>query len=193
MRLDRLRNGMLLAGAALVLVAASFQAGRSSAAGAEPGSAADPLVSRSYVDQYVQTYVNQQVQASLQGQLTQTIQSSVAQSVQLMVPGQVAQAVPPAVQAAVAPLVEWKVVPVPKGQGLAAGAGTEMVLRSGQARAVAGPAGGVADLTGGKDLGQGAVVPANHLLLAARADGRGISAASDLVVLVRGSFSYTGQ
>ncbi len=102
-----------------------------------PGSDADPLVARSYVDQYLSLVV----------------------------------------------------VEVAKGQTLVGGAGTEIILRSGTARAVASQLGGVCDLTGGRDLPQGELVKTNHLLLVPRADGRGIRADTALFVMVRGPYT----
>ena len=44
-------------------------------------------------------------------------------------------------------------------------------------------------VTQGVDLGSGSAVPANHLLLVPRDDGRGIKATSDAIVMVRGEFT----
>lgn len=126
---------------ALGLVGAGFWAGGARAAGADPGSSADPLVSRSYVDQYVQ----------------------------------------------------FRVVNVTRGQVLLADGGTELVLRAGEATAVVSPAGGLSDLTAGKDLKQDEPAAANHLLLVPRSDGRGLRAVTDVILLVRGTYVIQGQ
>lgn len=130
-----------LMAAALVLAGVGFWAGGVRAAGIQPGSNADPLVSKSYVDQYVQ----------------------------------------------------FRVVNLTKGQMLVADGGTELVVRAGQAAAVASLSGGVSDLTGGKDLKQDEPVSANHLLLIPRSDGRGLKATTDAIVLVRGTYLVQGQ
>lgn len=53
--------------------------------------------------------------------------------------------------------------------------GTEFIVRTGQVQAVAGKNGdGLTDLTAGADLGAGASVGHNHLLLIARSDNRGL-------------------
>jgi len=107
------------------------------AAGTEPGSEADPLVARSYVDQYV----------------------------------------------------GLRVVNLPTGQKLTAGAGTELIIRDGKAAAVAGAGGGLSDLTAGKDLAEGEIIPHNHLVLVPKDDGRGFTAVSNVTALVRGEYS----
>jgi len=72
------------------------------------------------------------------------------------------------------------------GQKLEGNGGTEIIVRSGTARAVASPQGGVCDVTAGKDLAQGERVALNHLLVIPRTDGRGILAETALYVMVRG-------
>jgi len=114
---------------------------RAQAAGAEPGTEGDPLVSKSYVDQFT----------------------------------------------------VLQVVNLPKGQKLIADAGAELVLRSGTATAIGSQLGGLADVTAGKDLGTGQAVPANHLLIVPRTDGRGLAAVTDCILLVRGPFTIKAQ
>lgn len=125
----------------LLAVAAALVAGglvgRATAQTAEPGTGADPLVSKSYVDQ-----------ATL-----------------------------------------FRVVEVPAGQVILGEAGTEMVLRSGKATAIVSPQGGLLDVTGGTDTPQGAPIPANHLIIIPRSDGRGFHAVTNLVLMVKGRVS----
>ncbi len=78
---------------------------------------------------------------------------------------------------------------VEKGKTLIGGGGTELILRSGGALAVAKGSDGLSDVTEGKDLGGGFAVTKNHLLLVPRDDGRGISAATDIWVMVKGTYS----
>ncbi|MDK2883084.1 MAG: hypothetical protein PWP58_1420 [Bacillota bacterium] len=119
---------------AAVAVLAGAGAGHLRATAAEPGSDADPLVAKSYVDK----------------------------------------------------LVALKVLELKAGQTLRAEAGAELVLRAGRAVALTGPQGGLADLTAGRDIQAGEPVPANHLILVPRTDGRGIKALTPVVLLVRG-------
>lgn len=82
-----------------------------------------------------------------------------------------------------------EVVSLKKGESIAGGKGTEIILRSGQAAVVDSAGGGLSDLTAGKDLKKGEKIPQNHLLLVPRDDGRGLAAQTDVVLLVRGNFT----
>ena len=79
--------------------------------------------------------------------------------------------------------------PVDAGDKLIGGEGTEIILRSGEAKAITNGTNGISDLTSGKDLSQGAAISQNHLLLVPRADGRGISAVTGTWVLIKGSYT----
>ena len=82
----------------------------------------------------------------------------------------------------------FKVVEVPAGKSIYGDSGTEMVLRMGKGSIIATAKGGVADLTSGIDLANGAIIPANHHLLVPLDDGRGLSVTSDSLVLVKGAY-----
>lgn len=125
---------LLVVAAALVT---GVLVGRATAQTAEPGTGADPLVSKSYVDQ-----------AAL-----------------------------------------FRVVEVPAGQAIIGEAGTELVLRGGQATAIVSEQGGLLDVSAGIDTPQGAQIPANHLIVIPRSDGRGFKATTDLVLMVKGRAS----
>lgn len=75
------------------------------------------------------------------------------------------------------------------GQKLIGGEGTEIILRSGEATAIDNGANGISDLTIGTDLMTGSQVGTNHLLLVPRNDGRGITAITDIWVMVRGTYT----
>ena len=83
----------------------------------------------------------------------------------------------------------FKVVNMKKGNVLTCEEGTELVLRMGKANVFTTPKGGIADLTAGTDLYNTSVVPANHHLVVPVADGRGIEAKSDVIVLVKGDYT----
>lgn len=86
-----------------------------------------------------------------------------------------------------APAPGFKIVNVPSGKKIT-GAGTELILRSGRAKAVEGAGGGLSDLTEGRNLSSGDAVKADHLLLSIKEDGRGVVAESDTIFLVRGEY-----
>lgn len=81
------------------------------------------------------------------------------------------------------------VVDVPNGKTIVADAGTEMILRKGSGTVIATEKGGLADTTGGYDLGNGAAMPANHMLIVPVGDGRGFTATSDVIVMVKGGYN----
>lgn len=72
------------------------------------------------------------------------------------------------------------------GETVTFSAGTELILRMGKATVVATDKGGLADVTDGVDLANGAVFPANHQLIVPVGDGRGLLAQENILVLVKG-------
>jgi len=128
---------VLVAAIAIAIFGGGFLTGRTQAATLAPGSYEDPLVSQSYLEQFV----------------------------------------------------ELVVVELASGQRLEGGAGTQIIVRSGPARAVASSSGGMCDVTSGRDLTSNERVSANHLLLVPRNDGRGILAEGKVWALVRGVYT----
>ncbi|AUG58705.1 hypothetical protein [Acetivibrio saccincola] len=79
-----------------------------------------------------------------------------------------------------------------EGQTLIVGESGEIILRGGKAKAIAGEAGGLSDVTAGSgvDITTGQDVPLNHLLLISRDDGRGLKVVSSKAwVLVKGPYT----
>ena len=83
----------------------------------------------------------------------------------------------------------FEIVNVKAGQTVIAGASTEMILRMGNAQIVATQKGGVADVTQGIDLQNGAVMPSNHLLIVPLDDGRGAQMLSDGIIMIKGNYT----
>ena len=137
-----------------------------------PGTASDPVVSKSYMD--AQIKVLQDQIAELKDQLSK-VQT-----------GQGSQGSTPA-PAGEYPVFE--VVRVESGQSIIAGASAEIILRSGTAIAIASESGGVSDVTGGTDLPTGQAVTKNHLLIIPADDGRGITCTSMCYVMVKGAYT----
>lgn len=136
---------------------------------AEPGSQEDPIVTKSYVDAAVDDHV-------LAIEQLQLLCNSLEDEMEKM-KGQLSEDKSNAFQ----------IVTVEAGYRLYAGNGTELVLRAGNAVALAGKSGGLADTTSGKDLAGNTKIAPNHLLIAASNDGRGAKALSKCWFLVRGS------
>ncbi|MFA5577686.1 MAG: hypothetical protein WCZ27_05800 [Tissierellaceae bacterium] len=86
----------------------------------------------------------------------------------------------------------WKVVEVQEGQSLMCYGGTEIILRSGKAKAVSIFVGdienGLTDITLGRDLKMDENIEENHLLIIPRTDSRGAYAVTDTFWLVKGDY-----
>lgn len=139
--------------------------------GANAGTNQDPLVTLSYVEKRIQEAlvgVNAQI-ADLQKQTGSQGATS----------GGTAQS------------AVFQVVQVEKGSFIYFGGSTEFIVRSGKAAAIATPNGGLSDLTDGKDIGMGQLVPANHHMLVPRDDGRGLGILDITFILIKGPYTIT--
>lgn len=132
-------------------------------ASAVPGDNSDPVVTKSYIDRVVEdlkAYVDSKSGSS---QETTTPETAGVSST-------------------------YQVLNVSKGQKITMGESTEFILRAGSGVVFAGTQGGISDVTGGEDLHSGEQVPQNHLLIVPRSDGRGFTAKTDAVLMLRGSY-----
>ena len=141
---------------------------------ANPGGAEDPLVSRSYVDMRI-------------SELTQMINNQgVGQQVNT-------EAVVNEILADIAGFFGTNTAFVPvhvnAGQIILAGEGTEIIRRSGSATAHVPGQDGIVNVSAGHDVDHGAPIPANHLMIIPREDGRGIRATADSWFIIRGDFT----
>lgn len=84
----------------------------------------------------------------------------------------------------------FTVVNVDAGKTVVGEAGTEMILRMGQATVIGSNRGGLADVTQGVDLADGTAVPSNHMLIVPLDDGRGvrIDKATDAILMIKGGY-----
>jgi F0F1-type ATP synthase membrane subunit c/vacuolar-type H+-ATPase subunit K len=123
--------------------------------GGAPGSATDPLVSKSYVDQRID-------EISAGGMTDAAKETLVSEAVARLEPLLSARAG-----------LSYAPVRATLGQTIIGGEGAEIILRSGTADAVSASPDGLADVTGGFDIGAGSTISLNHLLIVPRGDGRG--------------------
>jgi hypothetical protein len=126
----------------------------------EPGSEKDPLVSLSYLEKRLE-----QFKFYVDERLSQTVgnpQEDINNNL--------------------------KVVEIIPGQSIIGENGTEIILRDGRAKIIAGELGGLSDVTEGKDLGMDEPISKNHLLIIPRNDGRGVYAVTKSIFLVRGEY-----
>jgi uncharacterized coiled-coil protein SlyX len=159
----------------------------------EPGTDNDPVVSQSYVDQKVG-----EIAAKLE-----TANTTISElSKKLSEAGEKVNKLTEANDAITKQLKEVKPdsfkfqpLELKAGQKLIAGASTEIILRSGSAKAISGTYGGLSDITAAKsaDLTTGAPIALNHLLLVSRDDGRGITAVTGCWLIVKGTYNITDK
>ena len=156
MRKDR----WLLRAVVLLALSAALMSGASLAA--EAGSAQDPLVTLSYLND---TFFNS---------IMERVDQKIAQRTGQAVPGSSAS---------------FTVVTLSEGQTLTGGVGCEVMLRVGSAVCVSPSDPGLIDETAGTTLGSGASLVQNHLYMMT-IDGRGVRASGGAAkVLARGSYS----
>ena len=129
---------------------------------AEPGGNDDPLISKSYIENVLMPSIKQYVESRI-AEVNSGTGAGAAET--------------------------FKVVEVKKDQQLICSAGTELILRMGTATIIATEKGGIADTTAGFDLANNVPMPANHLLIVPVADGRGIKATADILVMVKGGYT----
>ena len=140
----------------------------------EAGSSEDPLVSKSFVESKMaelRSYIDAKFESSSKAGVSQTTSA-------LPVPATGEDV--------------WKVVEVPAEGMLICKGGTEIILRSGLARAIAIISGttvnGLSDLTVGYDLGMDDDLVPNHHIIVPRDDGRGAKCATKCFFLVKGAY-----
>lgn len=82
--------------------------------------------------------------------------------------------------------LEWSVAELKADEEFIGKAGTEFIVRGGQAVVVDPSGSGIPDLTTGKNVLAGQVAENNHLFSIPRADGRGIKAVKQTIIMYRG-------
>jgi len=130
---------------------------------AEPGTEDDPLITKSYIDDYLMPKIENYVESCIAGLSSGSGNSASAGT--------------------------FEIVEASNGQEIICSAGAELILRMGKATIIATEKGGLADTTAGFDLADGSEMPSNHLLIVPVADGRGIKANSDIIVMIKGGYT----
>lgn len=82
----------------------------------------------------------------------------------------------------------YEVVFVPAGKVILGKQGTEIILRSGVAKAVDAAGGGLQDMTDGVDVLGNETIKKYHLMIIPREDGRGMLAEKDCTLMIRGGY-----
>ena len=147
---------------------------------ANPGGAEDPLVSRSYVDMRI----NELVQLiNAQGTSSQMSTEAVVNEILADITGFFGGSGD----------IQFTPVHVNAGQMILGGEGVEIIRRSGGATAHVPGQDGIVNVSAGLDLDHGHPIPANHLIIIPREDGRGIRATADSWFIIRGDFTIVAQ
>jgi hypothetical protein len=169
----------------------------SSAQGAgQPGSDADPLVTKSYVDQKFAQLSAQIASGSGSGSGSGNVDNATISALQTDV-GDLTKFVLDALQeidylkGRVDALENGFVtVEAKAGQKIILSAGSEAILSSGAAQTIVGTYGGLVDASVGEDLDEnGMQVTVQHLLISARSDGRGLEIKENAWLLIRGAYT----
>jgi hypothetical protein len=155
------RRGQLFINLVLVVIILVLLTG-TFAAGTNPGSSSDPIVTQSYVENRIQL-LNDAIDERLTELENRPVSSGGTQ--------------------------EFVVLNIKTNQVVNLGANSMFILRSGEATAIAGQGGGLSDLTTGLDLATGQSIERNHLLLIPKSDGRGITMTYEGWVMISGEYS----
>lgn len=137
-----------------------------------PGSVEDPVVTKSYVDEQIKKMLGNGAGSNTGGNNGGSNGSGGSEGSSAA--------------------TKIQIVELPVGKTLMADAGTEAVVRVGDAIAFSSDTNGLSDLTGGIDIKKGQSVPKNHLIWFPR-EGRGIQGAEaekkPLTIMVKGGYS----
>lgn len=94
----------------------------------------------------------------------------------------------PKVETKIKETAVFTVATIEKGKTFCAKEGCEFILRGGEASVIASKNGGISDVTDGVDLADKTAVPPNHHLIVPRDDGRGFTASTDVIIMVKGAY-----
>jgi len=170
------------------IVITLFIAGFSTIGFGEPGAEDDPLVTFSYVEkriEQVKFYIEEKI-----NELSNNISLDKSELQRLSEENEeIKEQLAQALNSSGSSGVSLEVVEIKNGQRIICGAGTELILRSGSAKAIVSNLGGLSDLTAAKDLKADENLGLNHLIVIPRNDGRGVYADQDFAIfMVRGYY-----
>lgn len=127
---------------------------------AEPGDTDDPVVTKSYIVNVVVPQLKAYVEERLGGGSADSYSDT------------------------------FSVVNVNPGQTVIFDSGSQFILRKGNGVIIGTEQGGISDTTYGYDLPDGTEMPSNHMLVVPRSDGRGFKASNDVIIMVKGGYSF---
>lgn len=174
--------------AAALVVAAAVSAGAAAGAAGNAGSADDPLVTLSYLNQVFAPSLNSKIDQAVKANedsLKADLNSAIDRWSQTV--GQAGGSGGTAGSGSAA----FTVVTLSKGQTLTGEVGCELMLRVGSASCVSSSSPGLIDTTSGGTLDNGGALVKNHLYMVT-IETRGVQATANTVkVLARGSYTVS--
>ncbi len=179
------------------------------AATAEPGTDADPLVTKSYVDQKFESFSGiKELDSKIAALTTKNEELATKDAEQTKKIEELTKALNDLYEKndeykikteeletrlqSIETYGKFVALELTADQKLMTGESAEIILRGGKAKAIGGEGGGLSDITSGTgaDVNTNQDVPLNHLLLVSRDDGRGIKIVSKKAwVLVKGPYT----
>ncbi|MCL2664037.1 MAG: hypothetical protein FWE82_00345 [Defluviitaleaceae bacterium] len=203
--MDKLRKALVIALVAVAAAAFTVYFGRQ--ANAQPGDISDPLVSKSYVDGEINklaaNILSGGVASSVLGNsvLSQNDRDAIIAEVLayiVFMKDDLMDEILSVVQGPDGPIDEpgpdglkrsylFVVEELQPGQKIIGRQGTEFILRGGTATVISG-VNGLADITQGIELLNGASVKINHLMFTPMDDGRGLNITTKAWVMVKGEY-----
>ena len=84
------------------------------------------------------------------------------------------------------PTTQFQTIELKAGHSIVGTTGTEFIVRMGTCTVIGTAKGGLCDVTAGVDVPDASIISGNHLMITPFNDGRGIWAATDSIVMVKG-------
>jgi hypothetical protein len=167
---------------------------------AEYGSAEDPLITQSYIEEVLTPKTQRQIDSTVSAQASsfttlfeqrlRAVQDALdARFLTLASDEDFMRKVAAQVGSAT-DVSGWQAVTVPSGQTLKLSAGSQVVLRSGSAKCISSGGAGLTDLSAGAKLPGGDALAASSLYYATT-EGSGFRASSEVKALVIGSYTIS--
>lgn len=168
----------------ILLITIGFVYDQTRAVGNDPGTIGDPLVTKSYVDELnakLVAKIDQKLPATQPSGSGNTVPNNMTE-IYKYIDDKLVQTQP----------TGYVVVEINAGQKLICEESTELILRTENANviAIASAAGdGLTDITSGENIEGGETIMANHLIIIARTDGRGLLASKKSYIMVKGKYT----
>lgn len=163
-----------------------FNLDQTKAGGNDPGTIADPLVSKSYVDD---------AQVKLLAEIDEKIKTLSTGGTATGAPidstnmAEIYKYIDQKMNAVGAVPAGFVVVQASVGQRVICEGSTEVILRVGNVTVIGNTEGlGIPDITGGQDIKNGLTVALNHLFIVPQTDGRGFLVVKDCYLMIKGKY-----